>query len=140
MIYVCWGVYIVAAAAQLIYWGSMAPMAMTQKRVGMDGGLAAEWIWLVGLSALAVLAWPVFGLLMPYYDNDPSIFSAILMTLGSWLLGWLVSMAAKGVLGSTMTGLDDMAVGRRLQQIANVVTVVCLVAVVLAYIVVFNAD
>lgn len=139
-IYLPWGVYVVAVGAQMLYWSSMAPMAMTQKRVGMEGGLAGDWIWIVVLSALATLCWPVAFLTAPDYYDDPSIFSSILMTLGAWALGWLVSRAVKGMLGAAMAGTTDIQAGKMLQQIANCVTVAAIGLAVAAYASVYLLD
>jgi hypothetical protein len=132
--YLSWGVYVAAVAAQVFYWSSSAPMAMTWKRLGRDPGLAGEWIWVVAISAVGALIWPVFALqAMSSYGDDSSMFSAILITLGSWLLGWLVSFMAKMVLGATMAGLDNAGAAGSLEGIATGATFAALVLGVGAY-------
>ena len=140
IVYIRWGIYIAAVAVQIIYWSSMAPLAMSWRRVGIDASVTGEWMWIVGVSAVAMLAWPVFGLMVMADYDGPSLFSAILMTLGSWLLGWLASVAVKVMLGASMSGLDDHSAAKALRTISISVTLVSISLAVAAYVALIDFD
>ncbi len=138
-VYVAWGVYIVAVGLHLVFWPQLAQLAMFKRRLGGDS-MAGSLIAVPVITGLLMFVWPFVALGRLYYDNQPSIFSAVVMILGSWVLGLLISVALKVMAGPFVNTGDEIKSASRMSALADLSVVLLFAATAIAFLLVAYPD
>lgn len=132
-VYLAWGLFILAVAAQLFFWGRPGPPALAFWRALPDKGRWSVASWVVSASAIAALLWPIVALMALDYDNQPSIFSMLVMVIGSFIVAVIIAGCARFLFDSNVIQMTGLEFVRTVTGVAGLLLILMAVLVAAAY-------